>query len=401
MILRTMLETLPIPPEDPLLGVMAAFRRDPDPRRVDLGVGVYRTELGETPIPQAVLTAERELIASQSTKVYVGQAGNLRFNQALLELTLGARFVAGMQGRAQALQAPGGCGALRIGAELIRIARNDAVIHLSDPTWANHPALLGNSGLAIRSYPYLDRESGSVKVAALLEYLDALARGSIVLLHASCHNPTGADLDDADWQKIAEVLERRGLIPFVDIAYQGLGRGLEPDVFGVRLLAERLPEVLIAVSCSKNFGLYRERAGGLLIVTPSAERTRIAMGQLQRIARGMYSMPPDHGAELVARVWESPVLRAEWQTELETMRQRIETLRSALVHALHVQRPELDYSFIVRQRGMFSLLPLRGAQIERLRAEHHIYMTADGRINVAGISRQNVAYIAASLANVL
>jgi aspartate aminotransferase len=396
-----MLETLAKLPEDPLLGIMAAFRRDQDPRRVDLGVGVYRTEEGETPIPAAVRAAERDLLAAEGTKVYVGAAGNPRFNQAILDLTFGAQSELQQSGRAQALQAPGGCGALRIGAELLRIARRDAVIHVSEPTWANHEPLLGNTGLAIERYPYLDRATGGVRVAQMLEYLETLAPGAVVLLHGCCHNPSGADLAESDWIALAGVLERRGLLPFVDIAYQGLGRGLEADAFGARCLARHVPEMLVAVSCSKNFGLYRERTGGIIVVSGSSERTGTAMSQLQRIARGMYSMPPDHGAELVARVWESPPLRASWQLELEAMRVRIETLRAALVAELRARRSDVEYGFIARQRGMFSLLPLTAAQIAALRESHHVYLSGDGRINVAGISRRNVGYVAESLAAVM
>ena len=396
-----MLEHLQHLPEDPLLGVMAAYRRDPDARKVDLGVGVYKTEDGATPIPAAIAAAMERSAATQQTKVYVGQAGNERFNRAMLELALGADHVAVKDGRAGALQAPGGCGALRLGAELVNIARPEATLHLSTPTWANHVPLMANAGLKIAEYPYFDRATGGVDVAAMLAYLERLPAGDLVLLHGCCHNPTGADLAPADWDAVAEVLLRRGLVPFVDIAYQGLGDGLEADAYGARLMAAKLPEVVMAVSCSKNFGLYRERTGATFVISPSVERTGIAMGQLRRIARGMYSMPPDHGAELVALVWEDAVLRRQWIDELEAMRLRVEALRSLLVEGLKALRPEVDYSFVQRQKGMFSLLPLDGARIQRLRDEHHLYMPGDGRINVAGISRRNVGYVAQSLAAVI
>jgi len=396
-----MLQTLKPIPADPILAVMAAFARDTNPRRVDLGVGVYKTEQGATPIPAAVQSAAQQLASEQQTKVYVGQAGNARFNQALLELTLGGQHAAVTSGRARALQAPGGCGALRVGAELLRIANRETVIHVSTPTWANHVPLLGNAGLQIQSYPYFDRASGGVQVGAMLERLDALPAQSVVLLHGCCHNPTGADLSRQDWVAVTEVLERRRLVPFVDMAYQGLGEGLDADAFGARLLADRLPEMLIAVSCSKNFGLYRERVGSIMVICESAERSTIAMGQMQQIARGMYSMPPDHGAELVARVCENPALRAEWSAELEAMRRRLTELRSALAQRLTKLRPDVDHSFLMRQRGLFSLLPLTTAQIDRLRGERHIYMPGDGRINVAGISLRNVDYLAESLATVI
>lgn len=396
-----MFETLQKLAEDPLLGVMAAYRRDPDVRKVDLGVGVYKTEAGDTPIPAAVRSAALALAAEQPTKVYVGQGGNPRFNQAVLDLTFGASHAHVTSGRAAALQAPGGCGALRIGAEMLRIAAPGTTIHVSDPTWANHVPLLGNTGLRIESYPYLDRATGALRIADMLAYLDRLPAGDVVLLHGCCHNPSGVDLTQPDWRAVADVLQRRGLLPYVDIAYQGLGEGLAADAYGARLLVERLPEVLVAVSCSKNFGLYRERTGAIVVVSDSPERTAIAMSQLQRVARGMYSMPPDHGAELVARVYESVELRAEWMAELEGMRTRIVDLRAALVDRLRALRSDVDYSFVNRQRGMFSLLPLSTAQIQRLRDERHVYMPSDGRINVAGISRRNVDYLAESLAAVI
>ena len=396
-----MLEILQPLPEDPLLGVMAAFRRDTDPRKVDLGVGVYKTEAGDTPIPAAITAAMERSAASQKTKVYVGQGGNERFNRAMLEIAFGADHAAVKDGRAAALQVPGGSGALRLGAELVNVARPGATLHVSIPTWANHVPLLSNAGLKIATYPYFDRATCGGDAAAMLAHLETLPAGDLVLLHGCCHNPTGADLSRAEWDAVAEVLARRGLVPFVDIAYQGLGDGLEADAYGVRLMAERLPEVIVAVSCSKNFGLYRERTGATFVISPTAERTGNAMGQLRKIARGMYSMPPDHGAELVALVWEDAALRQQWMDELEAMRVRVEELRGLLVSGLKALRPDVDYSFVQRQKGMFSLLPLNTTQIQRLRDEHHIYMPGDGRINVAGISRRNVEYVAQSLAAVI
>ena len=396
-----MLEILQPLPEDPLLGVMAAYRRDTDPRKVDLGVGVYKTEAGDTPIPAAITAAMERSAASQKTKVYVGQGGNERFNRAMLEIAFGTDHAAVKDGRAAALQVPGGSGALRLGAELVNVARPGATLHVSIPTWANHVPLLSNAGLKMATYPYFDRATGGVDAAAMLAHLETLPAGDLVLLHGCCHNPTGADLSRAQWDAVAEVLARRGLVPFVDIAYQGLGDGLEADAYGVRLMAERLPEVIVAVSCSKNFGLYRERTGATFVISPTAERTGNAMGQLRKIARGMYSMPPDHGAELVALVWEDAVLRQQWREELEAMRVRVEELRGLLVSGLKALRGDVDYSFVQRQKGMFSLLPLNTTQIQRLRDEHHIYMPGDGRINVAGISRRNVEYVAQSLAAVI
>jgi aspartate aminotransferase len=393
-------ENLQQQPEDPLLGVMAAFRRDTDPQKVDLGVGVYKTEDGDTPIPAAVQKAARALAAEQQSKTYVAQSGNERFNKAALELLFGTGHAAIVDGRIRALQAPGGSGALRVGAELLKLARPDATIHVSDPSWANHVPLLSNAGLGVKRYPYLDRATGNVNVSAMLDHLKTLPSGEVVLLHGCCHNPSGADLTREAWQAVADVLQQRGLLPYVDIAYQGLGEGVEADAFGPRLLVERLPEVLLAVSCSKNFGLYRERTGAVMIYDAQVARTNAVLSQMMRIARGMYSMPPDHGAELVARVWETPVLRQEWSAELDGMRARIITLRQALVAKLRAIRPDLDYSFVQRQHGLFSLLPLSPEQIERLQKERHVYMPRDGRINAAGISQRNVSYLAESIASV-
>ena len=396
-----MFESLSAIPEDPLLGVMTAYRRDPNPLKVDLGVGVFKTEDGLTPLPAAIANAARALAAEQTTKVYVGQAGNERFNQAILQLTLGVHHEAPIWGRARALQAPGGCGALRIGAELIRAANPNAAIYVSDPTWANHIPLLGNVGLAIERYPYLDRKAGTVNLAGMLTRLDALPAGSTVLLHGCCHNPTGADLTNEEWLCLVELLERRRLVPFVDMAYQGLADSLEADAYGARLLVSRLPEVLVAVSCSKNFGVYRERTGAIIIASEDSKSVDVAMAHLRRIARGIYSMPPDHGAELVARVWERQELRAQWQAELDSMCQYLNAQREALAARLGALCNEGDYSFLTRQRGMFSLLPLTESQIYRLREAHHIYMAADGRINVAGINSHNVDYLAESVATVV
>lgn len=387
-------------PPDPILGVTTAFRRDPDPGKVDLGVGVYRDQDGITPVPAAVREAERELIASQITKTYVGPAGNLEFNERIVALALGP-LAEQLKERSATIQTVGGCGALRMAAELLHAAAPGAVVHVSDPTWANHEPLLGNSGIKLQRYPYYDPATRGVAFERMLERLDRLPSGDVVLLHACCHNPTGVDLDPGQWLVVADVLERRGLVPFVDLAYQGFGDDLETDVAGLRLLASRLPTLLLAISCSKNFGLYRERVGALAVLAESAATARALATHQARTGRRMYSMPPDHGAAVAARVLGEPRLRDSWQKELAAMVARLKSLRALLASRLSVRRPDHDFSWLTRQRGMFSLLGLEPAAISALCEVEHVYMTPDGRINVAGVSEANVERVADSIARVL
>ncbi len=392
-----MLEHLHRLAPDPILGLMAAFRADADPRKVDLGVGVYRDERGETPVMQAVREAEREVLERQTTKTYVAPAGNAAFNDAIGRLVLGEGHTALAAGRVRAVQAPGGCGALRLGAELIRVAAPDAVVYVSTPTWANHVPLLSNCGLKLERYPYFSAATGGVDFEAMMGTLDALPARSVVLLHASCHNPTGADLEDAQWREVLSLIRRRSLLPFIDIAYQGLGRGLAEDALGARLLCAELPEALVAVSSSKNFGLYRERVGALLALSETGAAAEAALSQLVRIARGLYSMPPDHGAAIVARILGSG-LRGVWEEELASMRERIGQLRAAVVRALAAACSRRDFSHIARQRGMFSYLGIDRETVRRLRDEHHVYMTDDSRINIAGLRHENIPYFAEAVA---
>ncbi len=387
-------------PPDPILGVTAAFRDDPSPDKIDLGVGVYRDEAGGTPVPDSVRAAERELLAEQSSKTYVGPAGNLEFNERIVELALGPA-ARNLRERTATIQTVGGCGALRLGAELIRASRPGAVVHVSDPTWANHEPLLGTSGLTLERYPYYDPATRGVDFERMLAHVARLAPESVVLLHACCHNPTGADLDRAQWTALADVIEARGLVPFVDLAYQGFGDDLESDVFGLRLLAARVPQFLLAVSCSKNFGVYRERAGALAVVGATPAVAAALATHQARTARRMYSMPPDHGAAVVARLLGSPALRAQWGAEVAAMVARMKSLRALLAERLAARRPDVDFSWVTRHRGMFSLTGLDAEATGRLRAVHHVHVPPDGRINVAGVSDANVERIAESLVAVL
>ena len=395
-----MLEHLDRLAPDSILGLMAAFRADIDPRKVDLGVGVYRDERGETPVMQAVREAEREVLDRQTTKTYVAPAGNAAFNDAVGRLVLGEGHAALAAGRVSIVQAPGGCGALRLGAELIRTAAPSTVVYVSSPTWANHVPLLSNCGLKLERYPYFDAATGGVAFEAMMHALDALPARTVVLLHASCHNPTGADLDEGQWREVLALIRRRSLLPFIDIAYQGLGRGLAEDAFGPRLLCAELPEALVAVSASKNFGLYRERVGALLAVGETRAAAEAALTHLVRIARGLYSMPPDHGAAIVAQILGTG-LRARWEQELTSMRERIRQLRAETVRALAATCPHRDFGHIARQSGMFSYLGIDPETVRRLRDQHHVYMTDDSRINIAGLRHENIPYFAEALAKAI
>jgi aspartate/tyrosine/aromatic aminotransferase len=387
-------------PPDPLLGVMAAYAADPEPAKMDLGVGVYRDENGITPVMSAVRSAEREVLERQATKVYVGAGGNRAFAAMIEELTLGAGHAARAAGRVVTLQTPGGCGALRLAADLIARAERSTRVALSDPTWPNHMPLITGAGLPVDTYPYYDPAKGTVLFEAMLAALEQLPSGRVVLLQASCHNPTGADLDLAQWQVLAELLERRGLVPLLDLAYQGLGDGLDADAAPVRLLADRLPELLIAVSCSKNFGLYRERVGAVIAIAPSAAGAAVAMSHLQALARRMYSMPPDHGAAIVAAIGASAGLRAEWRAELERMRERVVQLRAPLAQALRAATGRQRFDFIGTQRGMFSLLGLDPAAVKALKERHHVYVAPDSRMNIAGLHPHQVKTLAHAIATV-
>lgn len=386
---------------DTILGLMAAYRADPDPRKVDLGIGVYRDDRGETPVLAAVQRAESALLASQTTKAYVGPTGNPGFNQAMERLVFGAGHPLLATGRLRTMQAPGGCGALRLGAEIIRTASPGSVVHVPTPTWANHTPLLSGAGLKLESYPYFDAATGGVQFNPMIAALERLPAGAVVLLHASCHNPTGADLSEGQWREILALVKRRRLLPLIDMAYQGLGDGLDADAFAIRLFCAELPEVVCAVSCSKNFGLYRERTGALHMVTETPAAAEATLSNLVRIARGIWSMPPDHGAAVVYGILSDATLRESWMGEVAAMRARISALRGAVVQQLQQHCAQRDFGFIARQRGIFSYFGISTAQVRELRSRHHIYMTDDSRLNVAGLRQENLEYFARSVADVL
>jgi aspartate aminotransferase len=383
---------------DAILGLMANFRADTSPMKVDLGVGVYRDLSGNTPVLASVRRAEQAMLGKQTTKSYVAAAGREEFNGAVEEMVLGSAHAARRDRRARTVQTPGGCGALRVGAELIRAAAPTVSVHVSDPTWGNHPPLLGSSGLRLERYTYYDPAAHRLRFDAMLERLDGAAEGDVVLIHACCHNPTGADLDRAQWQTMAQLLTRRRLVPFLDLAYQGFAVDMDADAAGVRLVAAHVPEALIAISFSKNLGLYRERVGALISIGENEARADAVLSHVLQIARSIYSMPPDHGAAIAAHIFADPALKAEWIQELAAMRTRITDMRGLLATELQRATGDGSFDFIRTQRGMFSLLGVSVQAVERLRDKHHIYMTSDSRMNLAGIMPHNARHVADAVA---
>lgn len=390
----------PLPP-DPILGLSAAYRADASPSKVDLGVGVYKDANGNTPVMRAVKRAEKILVASQDSKAYVGPTGAAGYNEIIASLMLGHALKQSLSDRRVTVQTPGGCGGLRIAAEFIRQANPEATVWVSDPTWANHIPLIGSAGLKFRKYPYYDFDTHSVKFDEMLNCLREVPKGDLVLLHGCCHNPSGADLTEEQWRAVREVALTQGFTVFIDLAYQGLGDGLDADVFGVRLLAESLPELIVVSSCSKNFGLYRERTGALTVFCETAEAAAAATTLLAAAARANYSMPPDHGAAIVQTIMENPELSSDWDSELQEVRDRINSLRALLVARLHAAGIDQDFGFIQKEKGMFSFLGVNKDQIQTLIQRYSIYLVGSSRINIASINESNIDYLVKSIKAVL
>jgi aspartate aminotransferase len=388
-------------PPDPILGVIAACAADPNPNKIDLGVGVYRDERGETPILESVARAERRQVAAQTTKTYLGPRGVQGFNQAMSELLFGVDSAVLQQDRVRTVQTPGGTGALRVGADLIRAARPDAGIWASEPTWANHVALFPAAGLELHYYPYFDVGKSELRFDDMIEALGQRGPGDVVLFHACCHNPCGVSPNPEQWRAIADLAAERGFTPYVDIAYMGFERGIEEDTLIIRLLAERCPELIVASSCSKNFAMYRDRVGALSIVMGDAERTADVETVIHSLTRKNYSMPPAHGPAVIDVILHDPDLRALWESEVKQMRDRINGLRRALAERIAESRIERDFSFLARQSGMFSFLGLSIEQVQALRDEFAIYMVNSSRINVAAFNQRNMGYFVDGLEQVL
>jgi aspartate aminotransferase len=396
-----MFDVLPQLPADPILGLSAAFKADTNPNKIDLGVGVYRDEAGRTPILNSVADAQRILLDKEDSKVYIAPQGVPGFIDGMLNLILGSELKGTINERISAVQAPGGCGALRILAELIKRSNPDTTVWVSDPTWANHIPLIGNAGLNIETYPYFDKANASINFDAMKAALKQVKKGDIVLLHGCCHNPTGADLTNEQWNEVLAIAQETEFTPFVDIAYQGFGDGLDADSYGVRLLCENLPEVAIAASCSKNFGLYRERVGLAAILTKSAESRQAVQTQIQAIARGIYSMPPSYGGALVDLILNDKDLKAQWENEVADMRDRMQSLRQLLATKLKEKGASKDFDFVTQQKGMFSFLCISPEQVLQLRNDYSIYFVESSRVNIAGISLTNVDYLADAMVSVL
>jgi aspartate/tyrosine/aromatic aminotransferase len=386
-----LLDRLKAQPSDSLLALIQMANADTRPGKMDVGVGVYRDASGGTPILRAVKAAERVLLDTQPTKSYLGSAGDLRFVELIKPIVFGDNPPEHLVG----VQTPGGCGALRLGAELIRAAGGEARILVGTPTWPNHVPLIGSAGVPIVEYPYYDPATQRLLFDEMMDAIRGARAGDLLLLHGCCHNPTGADLSPEQWRAVADEVAKRGLIPFVDLAYQGLGNGLEEDAAGTRLVVEAASEALVAQSCDKNFGLYRERTGSLFVKAASSASAEVAFGNLLGLARTMWSMPPDHGAAIVRVILDTPELEADWRAEVGEMLARIRHLRARLA----ASDPRLAY--IDEQNGMFSMLPLSSEAVVALRESHGIYMAGSGRFNVAGLSDENVDTFAAAVAEKL
>ena len=388
-------------PADPILGLTEAFRKDPRPHKVNLGVGVFVDEKGATPVLECVKRAERLLWETEKSKGYTPIPGPAEYGEAVAKLLFGADFHGLALHAVAATQSPGGTGALRIGAEFLKSFRAGAAVWMPDPTWDNHKSVFAAAGCPAKFYPYYDSARRGVDVDAMCAALAQVPAGDVVLLHVCCHNPTGADLDAAGWARVAAVAAQAGWFPFFDFAYQGFGDGVAEDRAGLLAVLAKVPEALVASSFSKNMGLYGERVGALLLVGESAAAAAAALSQIKRIVRTMYSNPPKHGAALARMVLEDAELRDLWLQELDAMRQRIAGNRRLLVDGLARRKTGIDFSFIVRQKGMFSFSGLSDAQVEFLRAQKGIYMVKGGRINVAGLLPESLDYVCDSIAESL
>jgi len=397
-----MFEALTARPPDAIIALMEQCQADPNPNKIDLGAGVYKDDAGVVSILRSIKNAEQLWWKEETTKTYVGTSGNPEFRRLMLDLILGADNAAIKESRIASAQAAGGSGALSIGAELIAEANPNATVWVSTPTWANHAPLIGTSGLTIESYPYYNRETLGVDFDDMMAHLKAHAKaGDVVVLHGCCHNPTGADLSFAQWDIIADYMADAKLMPFVDLAYFGLGDGIEADTYGLRKIIATNPETVFAASCSKNFALYRERTGMVVVICTSPETAKITQNRIGLIQRRAISMPPDHGAALVVRVLSDPELRADWETELGEMRERMISLRGQLSKELRVQGAEDMADAVKAQKGMFSTLPLSQAQAEKLRSDHSIYIMNSGRMNIAGANSENIPRFAKAILDVL
>ncbi|ELM6646171.1 amino acid aminotransferase [Vibrio vulnificus] len=392
-----MFSQLPTPALDPILSLTVAFRNDPRDQKVDLGIGVYKNNKGETPIMRAVSQAQKIVADTQTTKSYVGLAGCEEFNQSMVNLLLAGTSVLD---RVSAIQTPGASGALRMLGDLMKVAQPDTTVWISNPSYVNHKPVMEAAGLKVRYYRYFSPETKQVDIGQMLDDLATAGPKDVVLLHGCCHNPTGADIDFAAWQAITDLAVKNGFTPFVDIAYQGFGDGLEEDAKGLQFMADRVEEMLITTSCSKNFGLYRERTGSAIVIGKNAKESSNAKGKLLTLARSTYTMPPDHGAALVKTILQNVELTTTWKQELCEMQQRLLNLRQTLCNELRNQHNTSQFDFIESHKGMFTVLGFTPEQMGTLRDEYGIYGVGDGRINIAGLTEAHIPYVADAIVKV-
>ena len=395
-----MFEHLPVLPPDSILGLAAACRGDSNPNKVDLTIGIYMDEAGICPVFDAVKQAQRALIEEEVSKAYIAPGGDPAFLKGMTDLMLGSERLATRKGSVSAVQSPGGCGAVRLGAEVLKASSPDAKVWVSDPTWPVHIPLINSVGLEMTQYRYYDPATHGVNFDAMVEDLKQAKAGDVVLFHGCCHNPSGADLSPEQWQVMAQMAAEQGFTPMVDLAYQGFGDGLEADVYGLRTLVDNTPEVVIAASCSKNMGLYRERTGLAVFVSADARAAEATESQAKAAARRIYSMPPAHGAIIAGRILADAELRSNWETELDGMCQRINGLRTEFRDRLQAATGR-DFGFIANEKGMFSFLGLSKEQAQKVRADHSLYMLDSSRINVASLNDNNMDRVVAAVASVL
>lgn len=385
--------------DDPILLVSKMFRECDNPNKVDLGVGVYKDAEGHTAILNSVKKAEQYLVENQATKTYLSPAGNPDFNSLVQGMMLGNDHVAVQENRVSTIQTPGGTGGVRIGLEFIKKCNPNANVWISAPTWPNHTAITKSLGLTPKDYRYYDIKGGEFLYEGMLEDLSGAEKGDVVILHGCCHNASGADLSHEQWNELAELMKERGLVPFVDFAYQGFGEGIEEDSYAAKLMAEKLPEALIASSCSKNFAMYRDRAGAITLVSSSSNIHNTNTSHLLGAVRANYSMPPDHGAAVAAHILGNTELKAEWMAEVDDMRNRVKKMRTLFVELMNEKAPNSGFGYIAEQKGMFSYLTLSSDQIQTLINDHYIFFMGNGRVNMAGLTEDNIGYVTDAIAS--
>ncbi|MEM7126926.1 MAG: amino acid aminotransferase [Chloroflexota bacterium] len=396
-----MFETIAVAPPDAILGLNEAFKADRNPNKINLGVGVYKDEQGQTPILNSVKEAETLLLKSEQTKSYLPIDGPPDYGVAVQKMLFGPDHEILTSGRAVTAQSPGGTGALRVAADFIHQQFPNSTVWLSDPTWPNHPSIFGAASVKIATYPYFNSATNDVDFSGMMNALDSAQKGDVVLIHGCCHNPTGVDLSAEAWQQLADQIQQKGLLPLLDFAYQGFAEGLDEDAVGLRTLSRPGAELFIASSFSKNFGLYNERTGAITLVAASNEPAQVALSQLKRCIRANYSNPPAHGSAIVTTILTQPELRTKWASELTAMRERINGMRHLFVETLNEKGVKENFSFITQQRGMFSYSGLTTDHVAALRDRHGVYIVGSGRINVAGMTAENMDYLCSAIADVL